>query len=240
LIERGQPIADFVAQAIDPATSQKITIVAESKGSLGSVVSAARHNRAKEQLEQTRKIPFAGTSQLLALAFASTIRFSGQKLKSCCLVVDPPADFERENIEINPVEAWRMAYAKALKFAGLEIAAQQISRGAPASGISPIDFDSKLDRKKTERDRQRLRRAGAARELLQMELILDLGSYALSIDRALLDVLHQGINAESQHRIPEILRRHREIRNEVMRAVSFEMSLGLGCISYAELDEWSL
>ena len=143
-------------------------------------------------MEHTRKIPFAGTSQLLALAFASTIRFSGQKLKSCCLVVDPPADFESENIEIDPVEAWRIAYAKALKFAGLEIAAQQVARGAPANGISPIDFDRNVDRRRSDRDRRRLLRAQGARELLQMDLILDLGSHALAIDTGWLDVQTTG------------------------------------------------
>lgn len=236
-IDPGQPIADFVAQAVDPNTLQKVSIIAESKGSLGKVVSAGRLERAKEQLTQTKKIPFAGTSQQLALAFASTIRFSGQRLKSRCLVADPPADFEPGSIEIDPTQAWRVAFAKALRFVGLEIAAQQVARGDPATGIRPIDFDRQLDRKRNDRDRRRLRRALIVRERLQMDLILDLGPYALGIDTSLLAILQRGINTEAQYQIPEILMSHRQVRNERMRGASFETSLGLGCISYAELDE---
>lgn len=235
-LDPGQPIADFIAQATNPATSQKTTIVAESKGSLGTLVSKARHTRAKQQLAAT-KIIFAGSSQTLPLTFGSTIRFSKQKLKSRCLVTDPPADSEPSSINIDPIDAWRVAYAKALKFVGLETASQQVLRGAPAEAIRPIDFDRQSNRRRSDRDHQRLRRAGSARHRFDVDLLLDVGSHAVSIDRRVLVELQRGINSESQFRLPEILNSRRDVLHERLRGASFETSLGLGCISYADLDE---
>jgi hypothetical protein len=77
LIEPGQLIADFVAFAVGPNTGNILTIIAESKGSLGKLVSKARHERAKRQLAETRKVLFSGSTDLLTLTFGSTIRFSG-------------------------------------------------------------------------------------------------------------------------------------------------------------------
>ena len=235
-LERGQLIADFVAMTIGPGTGNTLTIIAESKGSLGKLVSKARHDRAKRQLEETQKVLFSGSTDLLTLTFGSTIRFSGQRLKSCCLVTDPPADFQGEAIEIDPAEAWRVAYAKALKFAGLDVAAQQVLRGDPATAIRPIDFDKTRDRKRSERDLVRLRRANLARERFHMDLVLDIGSHAFGIDSELFKILHNGIDSQSHYYIREILSEGRH-RRERMRGPSFASSLGLGCVSYSELDE---
>ena len=235
-LDHGQPVADFVAEATDPTSSQKTTIIAESKGSLGRVVNPSRHARAKEQLKETKKVFVAKSTQLMLLAFGSTIRFSRQKVKSRCVVTDPPVEIDPDAIEIDPVQSWRVAYAKTLKFVGLENAAQQVLRGAPAEAIRPVDFDRQRDRRRSDRDLQRLRRADAAQQRFEMALILDVGQYALGIDTGVLAVLQRGINGESAGRLSEILGTRRGLARERFTGDSFEASLGFGCISYSDLD----
>jgi hypothetical protein len=236
LMEPGQMIADFVAYAVGPSSGNTVTIIAESKGSLGKLVSKARYERAKQQVSETRRVLFSGSTDVLVLTFGSTIRFSGQRLKSRCFVTDPPADLTNDTIEIDPVESWRVAYAQTCRFVGLELAAQQVLRGDPATLIRPIDLDRRRDRRRSERDLVRLRRANLAREHFHMELVLDLGSHALGIDSDLLTILHEGINNQSHDYIRKILDRRRITRDR-MKGSSFETSLGLGCIAYSELDE---
>lgn len=236
LLESGQPIADFIVPATQPGSSQVTTIIAESKGSLGNLVSPARHVRAKQQLAATKKVMFTGSNQTLLLTFGSTIRFSRQRPKSRCIVTDPPADFGLDLIEINPVDAWRVAYTKALKFVGLETAAQQVLRGSPAEALRPIDFDRQRDRRRNDRDRQRLRRAESARQHFRMDLLLDVGQYALGLDMDVLAVLQDGINRESHLKLSEILDHRSERARSTLQGDSFETSLGIGCISYSDLD----
>jgi hypothetical protein len=235
-IARGQPIADFIASAKNPTTSMKTTIIAESKGSLGNKVSKGRFVHAKDQLAATNVL-VRGTGVTLPLVFGSTIRFSRQKLKSQCFVTDPPADGESEPMYVNPRDAWRVAYAKALKFVGLETAAQQVLRGDPAEAIRPIDFDRQRDRSRSDRDFQRLRRANSARERFGVDLFLDAGSYAVGLDTDVAAILRHGIDGESQFKIDEILSSRRQLASERFHGVSFETSLGFGCIAYSDLDE---
>lgn len=235
-LDSGQPVADFVAQATNPTTSQQTTIIAESKGSLGKAVSPSRHSHAKDQLEQTEKVFVSNSTQIMLLAFGSTIRFSRQRVTSRCVVTDPPVEIGPDAIEIDPVQSWRVAYAKTLKFVGLENAAQQVLRGAPAEAIRPIDFDRQRDRRRSDRDRQRLRRADVAQRRFAMALILDVGQYALGLDTRVLAVLQRGINAESTGTLSEVLNNRRGLAQRRFRGDSFEASLGFGCLSYSDLD----
>lgn len=232
----GQPIADFVAQATNPTNSEQTTIIAESKGSLRNAITKTRRDRAKEQVAKTRLL-FNGTARTLPLTFGSTICFAAQKGQTRCLVTDPPQNPECDFMEVDPVHAWRVAYAKAFKFVGMETAARQISRGEPAESIRPIDFDRERDRRRSERDLQRLHRADYARERFGMALVLDAGPCAVSVDQDVLQVLRHGINAESHFKISETLGFSRKRRRDQFRGASFETSLGIGCISYKDLDE---
>jgi hypothetical protein len=230
------PIADFIAKAINPVTGALITIIAESKGSLGSAVSATRKERAEKQLDATKTI-VRGTTEKLPLTFCSSIRFTKEKTGSACEVIDPPSTPDGDAMNLDAVAGWRLAYAKALKFVGLETAARQVFRGEPSESIRSMDFDRERDRQRGERDRERIRRTGAARERFGMNLLLDVGKCALSIDPQVADVLRHGINEETQHKIAEVLRSRRQHANERHRGASFEMSLGLGCVFYSDLDE---
>ena len=234
-IERGQPIADFIARAKNPTTFVDTTIIAESKGSLGNSVSKARYERAKQQLKATNLL-VSGTAVTLPLAFGSTIRFSRQRLKSHCFVTDPPNESTAEPTYINPQTLWRVAYAKAFKFVGLEPTSQQVLRGDPAEAIRPIDFDRQRDRRRNDRDIQRLRRAENARRYFEMDLLLDVGDWAVGLDLDLASILRHGIDLEASYKIEEILSSRRVVSRERFHGASFETSLGLGCISYAELD----
>lgn len=236
LMTSGKPIADFVAQATNPSNSQKTTIIAESKGSLKRAISKERQDRAKKQVAATN-ILFNGTSSTLPLTFGSTICFNSQNEQTRCLVADPPQEFESNLMLVDPVQAWRVAYAKTFKFIGMETAAQQITRGEPAESIRPIDFDRGLDRKRNDRDINRLRRSALARERFGMDLILDVGGSAVSVDPKILHVLSHGINEESQFKISDALSSRLQRRREQSSGGSFEASLGVGCVSYADLDE---
>lgn len=233
---QGQPIADFVAQTTNPATKKKTTIIAESKGSLGALVSKSRHNRAKQQLAAT-KILIQDSSDLLPLTFGSVIRFSKQRLNSRCIVTDPPSHSETNQILIDPIEIFRVAYAKALKFFGLEIASEQILRGEAAKALQPIDFFDTGNRPRSNRDIQRRERATTARNRFEVSLLLDVGSHAVSIHSPVLEVLQQGINEGTLKLLNQILDSRKAVVAERFRGSSFEIPLGIGCIAFAELDE---
>lgn len=237
-ITKGRPIADFVAEATEPGSGRSTTIVAESKGSLRARISKKRHDRAKDQVTETAKsVLFAGSVQALPLAFGSTICFSTQLGKSRCLVDDPPADFNPDAIRIDPVRAWRVAYAKVFGLVGLDTAGQQVLRGGPLEAVRPIDFDRELDRRKTERDDQRLRRGRVARERFGVDLLLDVGPYAVSINARVLAILRGGLDAEAVHRLSEIVDSRHGRTSGDFRGDSFEGSLGIGCVAYSDLDE---
>ncbi len=234
-LQPGQPIADFIAQATNPTNSKKTTLIAESKGSLRKAISRARRDRAKKQVAITNLV-FAGAVETLPLTFCSTICFKNQSKQTRCLVFDPPQESESNPIKVDSVHAWRVAYSKVFKFVGMEAASRQILRGDPAESIRPIDFSFDHDRNRTERDRERIRRARAARNLFRMDLVLDAGSCAIGVDQIIGRVLSKGINQESQLEIFEALDSRREVRREQGPKASFESSLGIGCIFYAEIE----
>jgi len=236
LIKPGKPIADFISQSTDPITGWKTTIIAESKGSLRNRISNSRHDRAKQQVASTNVL-FSGTVQTLPLAFGSTVCFSSQSRNTRCIVDDPAEDLHSKRIRIDPELAWRVAYAKALTFVGLETGAQQVMRGERAEAVRPIDSDREIDRRRSDRDLQRLRRAQTARERFGMDLVLDVGSGAVSLDTRVLDILRRGITAESPLQFSEILSMRRELSESRQSRASFESSLGFGCISYLDLDQ---
>ena len=136
----GGLIADFLAQAINPTNSERTTIIAESKGSLGKAISNTRQTRAKQQVAATNAI-VSGTAKTLPLTFGSTVCFTSRTSQTRCLVTDPPKDFNEELINVNPIRAWRIAYAKTFRFIGMETAARQIYRGEPADSIHSFDFN---------------------------------------------------------------------------------------------------
>ncbi len=235
-LKPNRPIADFVAQAINPATARPTTIIAESKGSLGKEVSKARRDRAKVQVAATRVV-YAGYPAILPVTFASSVLFSSQPGTTRCLVADPPIDSEADMVQVDTVQAWRVAYSKALKFVGLETAARQVLSGEPAESIRPMDFDRQREKKRSERDFQRDRRAGVARERFGMDLLLDVGPCAVTLDPEVANVLRHGVHKESDHKLTELLRSRRKLARERSRKSSFETCLGLGCVFYADLDE---
>lgn len=233
-IPPNQPIADFIAQARDPVALHPITIIAESKGSLGSAVSKSRLKRAKEQIAATN-LHFAGAGQTLPLTFASSISFSGQSRASSCTVSDPPVDDERPPLRADPTAAWRAAYAKSFRFVGVESATRQILRGEPAETVRPVDFDRTAERRRSERDQQRVRRASAARERFGMELVLDAGECAVGVAPEVLGVLSEGIREGMGQKLEAALQ-YREKRRRPSDGRTFETGLGLGCVFYADLE----
>ena len=228
-------IADFIAQARDPVSNAQLTIIAESKGSLGRLVSKNRRDHAKDQVAATNAV-FAGTSTTLPLAFSSSIYFSGQKKVTHCIVADPPTNSESQRQQIDPVNAWRVAYAKSLRFAGLEVAARQILRGEPAEALRPIDRERQMDRKTDERDERRFYRADASRERYGVELVLDVGAWGVSIDSNVLEMLQHGIREGMEREFDGVLNKRRSIRSHEQRESSFATSLGVGCVYYADVE----
>jgi hypothetical protein len=233
-ISPNQPIADFIAQARHPIASHAITIIAESKGSLGTTVSKSRLKRAKEQIAATN-LHFAGAAQTLPLTFASSISFSGQSRSSSCIVSDPPIDNKRPPLKADPTAAWRVAYAKAFRFVGIESATRPILRGEPAETVRPVDFDRTAERKRSERDQQRVRRASAARERFGMELVLDAGECAIGVAPEVLGVLREGIREGMEQKLEAGLQ-YREKRRRHADGRTFETGLGLGCVYYSDLE----
>lgn len=134
----GDPIADFVAQRISPGTSVTEWIIAESKGSLGSRVSKKRRERAKDQVQYTGRTLV--NPHPIALTFCSKITFSNQSTITCCDIEDPEISLDTPHFEIDEDQAWRVAYAKAFRFVGLEMAARQVKQGEPVRSLQLADM----------------------------------------------------------------------------------------------------
>ena len=96
---------------------------------------------------------------------------------------------------------------------------------------------AKRDRKQSERDHKRIRRAGIARERFGMDLLLDVGEWAVSLDPHVAEILRHGIHEDSPSVLADILHSRRKRARERGRGASFETSLGLGCVFYSDLDE---
>lgn len=224
------PIADFVAMASDPVSSQGLTIIAESKGSLGRVVTDERIRHAKQQVAATRARVRRFPNKL-PVAFCSSVFFAHQSQDALCVVVDPPADpDDGEDLLLEPVSAWRVAYSKALRFVGLDSAARQALIGEPVKALHPMYDDRDRPSDERPRDDLRRRRVMMARERFGAELLLDVGPCTVGIDRQVLSVLQRsGISEESDRALWELAdKRSRD--TERLAGGSFLNYLGLGCI----------
>lgn len=229
---RGQPIADFVAECVGSEL-----IIAESKGSLGRKVSLNRRERAKEQVRSTN-LAFPGSSTI-PLTFSSTIYFDRQKTSTHCIVEDPEPKGECPQIKMDTERAWRIAYAKALRFVGLDVAGRQVLRGEPARGLNRIDPEETIRRERDERENIRFRRGRMARERYGVDLILDTGPCGVSIDSYVFNILrNHGIREGIQEKLTHILfERSSYLKESHPKERSFLTSLGIGCVFYSDLKE---
>jgi len=234
-IPKNQPVADFIAEARHPKTRKKWTVVAESKGSLGKEIDKSRIQRAKTQIAAT-KVRFPKTQQKLPLAFCSSVYFLNQGKQASCNVVDPPAELKEEELEVDPVTAWRIAFSKAFRFVGLDGASRQVLRGEQVSAIYSMSDERNVRTDDRERSTRRLRRARQAREVFGSDLILDVGECALAMDTNILSILHRvGLNFEAVERLEEASNARLD-RERGRDAPSFFNYLGIGCVFYEDLD----
>lgn len=230
-------IADFLAEAPHPTTGQRVTIVCESKGSLGRLVAKGRRKHAKDQVAHTSAQIGAAPIDL-RLTFCSTIYYAAQRKSTHCRVADPPEEpeAERGRHTLSRVNCWRFAYSQILQFVGLSIAARQVLRGAPATGIQPW---TESDRQSEEpRSHLRYRRQQRTRELYSAFLVLDVGEWGIAIRTDVLAVLQKGVDERTLEALSRSLARARE-QDRAPPAESgstFFGSLGIGCVRYADLD----
>jgi hypothetical protein len=235
-IPQNQLIADFAAKTRHPGSGQEWTLIAESKGSLGRVVSKMRTRHAKEQAAAT-KARFTGTSARLPLAFCSSVYFAKQAKHASCKVVDPPSEVGHDDVLINPADAWRAAYSKAFRFVGLDIASDEVATGRPIRSLQRMIESGDQPTGDREQQTRRRRRAAAARERFNADLVLDAGPCAISIDPKLLSLLEEtGINAQMAGDLEHMadIRRHED---EPWTSRSFMNYLGIGCLFYDDLDQ---
>jgi hypothetical protein len=222
----GQPIADFVAESVDPSGADRL-IIAESKGSLGTRVSASRRARAKQQIQQT-SVSLPGAPMGVGLTFCSSLYFSSQSSGTHCLVNDPEPS--EGDLILDPIRAWRVAYAKTLRFAGLDVAARRVMHGEPAANLGRTE-DGERGEWRSERERDLFRRRTACRERYSAELLLDLGAYGLMMDSLVWKVVRHGIDLESSQTLLHHLYRRSIDRNAQGRGRrSFMTGLGIGCV----------
>jgi hypothetical protein len=231
-ITKNQPIADFIAEARHPKTGKKCTVVAESKGSLGHAVGNSRILRAKKQVSHT-KVSFPGAQQKLPFAFCSSVYFLNQRKQASCSVLDPPGESKGDDLVVDPLGAWCIAFSKAFRFVGLDSASRQVLRGEPVSALYTM-LDERNVRDDDERSRRRLRRAKEARERFDADLLLDVGDCALALDRNISSVLHRsGLNAEVLEKLEEASEARLDRERD---GNSFFNYLGIGCVFYEDID----
>jgi len=233
-IKKNVPIADFIAKARHPATGKEWTIISESKGSLGRFVSKGRIKRAKEQVAST-KARFTTTGAKLPLAFCSAVFFAKQGKGATCTVIDPPNDAEEDDILVEPIVAWRAAYAKAFRFVGLDAAANQVVAGDAITSLHGMNEPTDFPRDVRGQGERRRRRAVRARERFNVDLLLDVGPCAIAIDPRVLGMLRQSGVRDGMVREFEHIADARS--HDRWRSHSFLNYLGLGCLFYDEIDD---
>lgn len=221
-------VADFIAEGIAPTTGKRMTIIAESKGAIRQKVPANRKTHAKSQISAT-PYSVSGTDEVVGLAFASSLRYSNQNDRSYCEVIDPePND---DGVSIDPVSGYRLAYAKTLRFAGLETAARQTYQGRPATALPDPDLEKERMARDDRQAQVSRHRSAFCREALGAELIRDMGETGLIIERRLLSILRNGISSESVGQIREQLA---ERRRNIDTPTSFLNGLGIGLASFGD------
>jgi hypothetical protein len=228
-----QPIADFVAEAIQGSSAQRVTILAESKGSLGTKVSKQRRDRAKEQVTKTSAL-VPGSSAILRMTFCSNVWFSGDSGPTECVVDDPPEDERTTTIEIDPVLAWRMAYAKAFRFVGLDAVANQVIEGDGASVPTMRPAEERVDRDEAGQAARRRRRFASAQELFGVELMIDAGECGVALDRGVGELVRHGINSNTIPKLEDTVRRRTQF--QFADRASFVTALGFGCVFYNDIE----
>ena len=129
-----------------------------------------------------------------------------------------------------------MAYAKTLRFVGLEVAARQVVRGAPAEGLIPIDVERKGDERRDMRDHRRMYRVRMSRDRYGADIVLDAGVWGVSIDTDVLHVLRHGIKEGMENELADILVERSPSRRRHTGEATFATSLGIGCVFYPELE----
>jgi len=136
---------------------------------------------------------------------------------------------------VDTAQAWRIAYAKTLRFAGLDVAARRVVHGEPAANLGRTSDDEKREWR-SERERDLYQRRRACRERHGAELLLDLGAYGLMMDSLVLDNVRHGIDEDVPQKLSRHLHRRRFERDSREKATrSFMTSLGIGCVLYEEL-----
>jgi hypothetical protein len=196
-------------------------------------VSKSRISRAKLQVAAT-KVRFQNSRFTLPLAFCSSVFFSNQGRDASCTVIDPPMDPGDDDVKIDSAAAWRAAYAKALRFVGLDAASRQVFNGEPVTNLQGT-YDN-YDRRPSDREKgsQRFERAIAARERFGADLILDVGPCAIGIDTRVLNLLREnGVQGEMDSQLGDLADGRLEKHDG--SSSSFLNYLGLGCIFYEDL-----
>jgi hypothetical protein len=228
-----QPIADFVAEAIQDSSAQRVTILAESKGSLGAKVSKQRRDRAKEQVTKTSaSVP--GTSSTLRMTFCSSVWFSADTGPTECLVDDPPEEDRTTTIEVDPVYAWRVAYAKAFRFVGLDSTANQIIEGVGASVPTMRPMERRSDVDESRQTARRRHRYFSAQELFGVELMIDAGECGVAVDAGVAELVRHGIDSNTVPKLEDLVLRRR--RFQLTDRDSFVTGLGFGCVFYNDIE----
>jgi hypothetical protein len=195
-------------------------------------VNKKRVARAKKQAGATNA-RFANSQGKMPLAFCSSIPFASQKREASCRVIDPPSQNAEDDLIIHPSDAWRVAYAKALRFVGLEAAAHQVIHGYAVTALQPIeDNPERMPGERSSGERLRGLRARRAYERFSANLLLDTGPCAVAIDPRVLRLLREeGVTSEA-----DPVFGHFAQSREAKTGNSFLNYLGLGCIFYDELE----
>lgn len=233
-------LADFIAKG--SFNGSPFSLIAESKGSLSSVVPPARRAKAKLQVGNTNLPGPKGTEY--RMTFCSTIRHTSQRSKSVCEVSDPPPDLDlpEQTREPNDVDRWRAAYARAFRFIGLDAAASQALRGVPVTALpDSAESSSALSEGRDYTYSSRVRRLLA--DQLYAYPVLGFGDGYVVLDQAILQRLQRGITPNS---VPDIeatvieqgfARRARMLQdqaNGTESSDSFVGSLGIGLASNSD------
>jgi hypothetical protein len=230
------PVADFIVLGADKRRNL-LYLAVECKGSLGSPVSSKRMLRAKQQAGNT-KIPGAFAS--LGLVCSSTIYYENQRKRTLCTIEDPPALLDAGEVELDELLAWRTAYARLMRFIGLERASVEIASGEPAVSLPLFVDQERRPDEGSERRSIRRNRLRNLRERLHSESILDLGFGAVVVDSIVHKVLRTGLSNENIGILREYLsretRRGQESLRESHSRVSFLNNLGVGLIVFEELS----
>ena len=226
-IEHEGTVADFVAEGIHPRNATPLTIIAESKGAIRQRVPKGRRGHAKSQIAATPYV-VRGTEDVLGLAFASSLRYTHQRDRSYCEVIDPEAS--EDCTVFDPVYGYRLAYAKALRFAGMEAAARQTYRGEPALSLPDPELQRAEMRHDDIRGRRTQHRSSFCRQALQAELIRDMGDSGFVVDTRIMRALRSGLTARTVESIrSQVADTRRATRKH---RASFVNSLGIGLVSF--------